>query len=705
MKTSLSLALALLAVLVCLGPAHDRTARPAPPRAAGPSDTPAVVDHIGGAVHAVALREVGGCALAFAGGGPRLVVWDVCDAGRPREVGRSAPLPDVVLGVALSGPHALVAAGRAGLRVFDIADPVRPTEVGAVDAPPDADGEDEAIGLAVDGHHVFVALGARGVAVVDVSDPARPRETGRWHVPFRGTAFAVAAGAGRAFVADGDAGLVVLDVSDPAHPREVGALGAAGGQHLFATAVAAAGTTVYVAGGPHLWAVDVADPASPRPAGPPLTDALTDGKALALAGDDLFVVRVASLRSAAYALRLARVDARAPGDLRQTGATELAMPLDDVFALNAPRIGLAAGGGFVWLAAASLGLEAITVDAAGAPPNPLGALRLHAAFGPATHAAAVTRHGDAFLVPNGARDVQRFAAGPDDRLRYDARVLIAGFAVDAAVDGELAYIADGGLSIARVGSFDASRANMPLAHVAFDGGAVDVAVRGHRAYVADIGAGVHVVDVAASQHPAVMGRLPGIDRAAAVAVDGDRLAVASGAAVAVYDLAGTGGPALVSTAATAGLVEDVAIAGADVLAVGDGAGLTLLRLAGDRLDVLGTLDTGPGARRVAVAGDRAYVASTVGVVVVADIADRSAPRLVATLPLPGEASGVAVAGDRLVVAARGGGLFVLGDPGAAPTPAPTDTPRPVRTPPPGMAPRAWLPLACVWGGCAQASGR
>lgn len=134
MKSRLCLAAVVIAALAADAP-RRLTAQPSPPARTSP-DTLSVVDQIGGAIHAVAIQEAAGCGIAFVGAGPRLATYDVCDAGRPRDLGRSAPLADVVLGVALAGSHAYVAAGRAGLRVFDVADPARLVEVGAVDVPP-----------------------------------------------------------------------------------------------------------------------------------------------------------------------------------------------------------------------------------------------------------------------------------------------------------------------------------------------------------------------------------------------------------------------------------------------------------------------------------------------------------------------------------------------------------------------------------------
>lgn len=519
-------------------------------------------------------------------------------------------------------------------------------------------------------------------------------------MPFHGTAFAVASHAGHVYVADGDAGLVVLDVAAPADPREVGALGAVDGQPLFATAVVAAGTTVFVTGGPHLWSVDVADPASPRPAGPPLTDPLTDGKALALSGGDLFVVRVAFLRSAAYALRLQRVDARAPGALRQVASDDVPMPYDDVFALNTPRIGLAVAGGFVWMANASHGLEVLKfLDP---PAFPDGPFRMRVGVGSATRAEAVVPYGAFALVPNADRDVQVYEADAAARgaLRYAGKLAFEGHAVDVAVEDGIAYVAAGDLVIVDVSAFQAGQQILALARLKGAGGAIDVAARAGRAYVADLSAGVEVVDVSNPRRPASLGSLPGIDRAEAVAIDAGRLVVGTGARVAVFDLADKDHPVLIAAADTPGLVEDVAIRGDDIVAGGDGAGLTVFHLAADGLTQVGYLQTDVGPHAIAVDGDRVYLASGVGGLQIVDIAVRGAPRLAGAIPLPGDASGVAVDGSRILVAARGGGVWVLGDPAAVPTPGAPGIPSPTATRVPGMRGGAWLPLACVGSPCA-----
>jgi len=67
----------------------------------------------------------------------------------------------------------------------------------------------------------------------------------------------------------------------------------------------------------------------------------------------------------------------------------------------------------------------------------------------------------------------------------------------------------------------------------------------------------------------------------------------------------------------------------------------------------------PGALRVAVSGNHAYVAAGANGLVVVDVTDRSNPQVAATVDTPGTASAVAVSGSHVVVADGSGGLRIF----------------------------------------------
>lgn len=196
-----------------------------------------------------------------------LLVVDVSDRAQPVVVGRYH-----------SGGHAwdLDRDGRTvyladefnGLRLIDMTDPKNPTEVGAYDIP----GNTEFFhGVAVAGNVAYVADGSidrTGLRVIDVADPTAPKElaflplTVAEPQPLPPRVQAVAAAGTTVYVAAGTAGLRIIDVSDPAVPREIGFYDTAG----RSSDVVVRGQHAYLADG-DLHVIDVADPAEPNPVG------------------------------------------------------------------------------------------------------------------------------------------------------------------------------------------------------------------------------------------------------------------------------------------------------------------------------------------------------------------------------------------------------------------------------------------------------
>ena len=171
------------------------------------------VGQIGGTTYAVAVQGN----YAYIGVGPRLVILNVSDPAHPWAVRRTAPLPDIVRGVALAGSFAYLVDGDAGLRISDVSNPAAPFEVGFFDTP------GVAYGIALAGSLAFVADGNAGLRIIDVSNPAASFEVGFFDTP--GGARGIALAGSLAFVTDGSAGLRIIDVSNPATPAEVGAFG------------------------------------------------------------------------------------------------------------------------------------------------------------------------------------------------------------------------------------------------------------------------------------------------------------------------------------------------------------------------------------------------------------------------------------------------------------------------------------------------
>lgn len=99
-------------------------------------------------------------------------IIDVINPSNPIKVG-SYPVPSYVMGVAVAGNYAYLAAYEAGLRIIDISNPVNPVEVGNYDASGNYNYE-----ISVLGNYAYIADFGGYFRVIDVSDPAIPSQVG-----------------------------------------------------------------------------------------------------------------------------------------------------------------------------------------------------------------------------------------------------------------------------------------------------------------------------------------------------------------------------------------------------------------------------------------------------------------------------------------------------------------------------------------------
>ncbi|QLQ05478.1 MAG: hypothetical protein HZY76_04845 [Anaerolineae bacterium] len=152
-----------------------------------PGLPPRAIGQIGGSIDAVALRGD----RAYAGMGPRLVIFDVSNPAMPRLLGRSPILPDLVSGVAVEGSVAYVAAGaEGGLQIIDVSDPGNPQILGSYNS------AGQATSVAVSGGLVYLADGAfGGLQIIDVLIPQSPTIVGQIDTP--GDCLAVQVAGGR----------------------------------------------------------------------------------------------------------------------------------------------------------------------------------------------------------------------------------------------------------------------------------------------------------------------------------------------------------------------------------------------------------------------------------------------------------------------------------------------------------------------------
>ncbi len=178
-----------------------------------------------------------------------LIVIDVSDPLAPLPV--SASEPCYAWGVALQGDYAYLAAYD--LRILNISDPLHPVQVGAVPIPQLAER------VAVSGPHAYVAAG-KNFVIVDITNPAGPRVVSELTSPDAYSLDLALAGA-YALIASGSK-LRVVDIADSLHPREVAAVPMSG----WAYSVRVLGNYAYLAARDSLAVVDITSPANPRPA-------------------------------------------------------------------------------------------------------------------------------------------------------------------------------------------------------------------------------------------------------------------------------------------------------------------------------------------------------------------------------------------------------------------------------------------------------
>lgn len=188
----------------------------------------------------------------FVVGTKGLVVLDVSDPGRPREIGGHTTR-GYAQAIAVAGEIAYIAGRGDGIVLIDVSDPTHPVELATFDTGGSARDVKVAGGIAV------VADQRGGVLFVDVANPSAPTLAGSWAT--RGFAEQVEISGDLVAVAAGDAGIELLDASSPSTPALLGSLETPGD----ARDIVIRGTVAFVAMGYRgIAVVDLADTAAPR---------------------------------------------------------------------------------------------------------------------------------------------------------------------------------------------------------------------------------------------------------------------------------------------------------------------------------------------------------------------------------------------------------------------------------------------------------
>ncbi|MDO9026621.1 MAG: hypothetical protein Q7U87_01935, partial [bacterium] len=228
MKRTLSAVLTMLGAFLLLA---------VPALAQDTSNVRSVGDYPYGVNYATAFFEVGASDYSLISSGKMLIAVNVTTPASPAKSGEIL-LPEVILGMAVSGTHAYVADGSAGLRVIDLSDPTSLTEVGSLNSPGPANR------VAVAGSYAYVAADS-GVQVVNISNPAIPVQAGNYSNFLFIGAYAVAVSGNYAY-AVAPHQLRILDISDPSSIDSVGSIDLMGWGSCWGTGVALSGSYAYV---------------------------------------------------------------------------------------------------------------------------------------------------------------------------------------------------------------------------------------------------------------------------------------------------------------------------------------------------------------------------------------------------------------------------------------------------------------------------
>jgi len=195
-----------------------------------------------------------------------LVIYDVTDPSSPQQLGSYAPESQeyLIIEVAVSGDHVLIADPYFGIRVLDASDFSQIREVGSH---PHSQGEASYSPIRVSGDTAYCLRHGDGMnkelIILDLSDPTNPLEIGSHDMPGSWWSYGFDYCDGCACVAGGPHGLRVLDVSDPGSAREVGSYDT----HGLTSGLAVSGDHAFIStdfDDGELVVYDVSDPSSPR---------------------------------------------------------------------------------------------------------------------------------------------------------------------------------------------------------------------------------------------------------------------------------------------------------------------------------------------------------------------------------------------------------------------------------------------------------
>jgi len=613
----------------------------------------------GGQMGSVAMQGRYACLSA----GPRLAVLDLSQPVQPRLLGQvvTGLAPITRLAVAGEYVYAVDLAGQ--LHVIALTGPAAPREVGHYDT----------LGwgycVALDGRTLYLG-NADGLYILDVADPTHPTLAGYFETPGRLERLVVQGGL--ALLSSGDyvnypcRDLRIVDVADPARPRELAlyAQQPSGSYPLVPIALEGRYACI-VAQGDELRVLDLADPAHPAlvssyalgrlvevaPAG--------DARLLAAGGGSLATI---DLTDPAQPCELARAALPSPGTL-------VAAEGGLAFTLQGPPAGAASAGD------ALLGALHIIGLANPQAPTELGRFEIRTPMGWPQDGKVyrLTPAGSRFYVAADMAGLQILDLADPATPQLLGSGGAPGFFYDVAllqgaewVGRSYALVADGSWGPAERAGLRVFDVTDPaqIVQVGFydsPGNALALAFAGHTAYLADGERGLRIVDVADPAHPAEVGAFEAPGFARGVAVVGHYACVADDKqGLRIVDVADPAQPRQVALYEPAARGVLSVVAAGELIYLPTSQGVSILRLsaAGEPLAV-GQIAL-EGADLVAVGDGLACVADWWGLYAF-DVADPAQPRPLACLDgrSTGSVQAMTIADGKIYVATSLSGLFVL----------------------------------------------
>jgi len=576
-----------------------------------------LVGQWGGTSYAVAVDGT----TVYLGVGPRLLVLDAADPSAPVEIGRSAPLPNTIVDLAVHEEYVYAAADLYGLRVLSVANQTAPAEVGRLLT------GDCALGVCVIEDTAYVADRYAGLLIASIEDPTVPEVLGS--IGIEDAATDVAVEGDYAYVADSGGAVRVISVAYPAEPVQVGGCVGLG----YLKAIMVQDKYAYACSEADGWHIlSLADPVNPELLAtlpmpyPADTHIVGDWAFVSTYWQSLYVLGIAN-RARPLIYTEIRYGSGSPSiavfaDRLYAASDKKGLLVFDVSDPEMPLLlgqydtavygqAVAAVDTFAYLIDSTDGLHILSVDDPSQPAE-VGSFSCTGVNG-------LTVEGTtAYLC--GSNDFVIVNAADPSAPRELGRVDLPGYAEDAAIDGAYAYVVCPyeGLQVVSIAD---PAAPAVVATLALDSNARDIALAGDLAYIT--ANGVRIVSIADPLNPLLVGSYDSEEKGGAIAIDGDRLCFADGRCLCVLSIADPVNPVQLATRHY-GLRPEIVTVG-DIAVIGlEWQGMLLADLLDfEWLSTVADLDTADHPGDLHAVGNTIYIADKHGGLYVMRIGDGS----------------------------------------------------------------------------------